>query len=53
MIILKTAEQIEKMKKAGDILAAVHREIRKMIKPGVTTKENRYICRKVPRRKRS
>lgn len=39
MIILKTPEQIEKMAKAGKILAAVHREIAKMIKPGVTTRE--------------
>lgn len=39
MIILKTPEQIEKMRKAGEILASVHKEIAKMIKPGVTTKE--------------
>nr|WP_300001864.1 type I methionyl aminopeptidase [Tissierella sp.] len=39
MIIIKTEEQIEKMAEAGKILAAVHREIAKMIKPGVTTLE--------------
>lgn len=39
MIILKTQEQIAKMKKAGDILAECHRQIAKMIKPGVTTLE--------------
>lgn len=39
MIILKTPEQIEKMKKAGEILASVHKEIAKMIKPGITTSE--------------
>lgn len=39
MIILKTQEQIEKMAKAGKILASVHREIAKMIKPGITTAE--------------
>ncbi|MDR6724664.1 methionyl aminopeptidase [Paenibacillus amylolyticus] len=39
MIILKTKEQIEQMKKAGEILAACHREIAKMIRPGITTKE--------------
>lgn len=39
MIILKTPEQIEKMKKAGDILADIHKEIAKMIKPGITTLE--------------
>lgn len=39
MIIVKTPEEIMKMKKAGEILAGVHREIRKMIKPGITTSE--------------
>lgn len=39
MIILKTAEQIEKMRKAGEILASVHKEIEKMIRPGITTLE--------------
>ncbi|OLS02042.1 type I methionyl aminopeptidase [Tissierella creatinophila] len=39
MIILKTPEQIEKMSKAGKILASLHREIAKMIKPGITTQE--------------
>ncbi|HLS53834.1 MAG TPA: M24 family metallopeptidase, partial [Tissierellaceae bacterium] len=39
MIIIKTEEQIEKMKKAGEILANIHKEIGKMIKPGMTTME--------------
>ncbi|MBQ6447390.1 type I methionyl aminopeptidase [Cytobacillus oceanisediminis] len=39
MIHLKTPEQIEKMKKAGEILADCHKEIRKLIKPGITTEE--------------
>mgnify|MGYP000893530256 CR=1 FL=1 len=39
MIHLKTKEQIENMKKAGDILTACHREIAKRIRPGVTTWE--------------
>ena len=39
MIILKTKEEIEKMHAAGRILAACHREIEKMIRPGVTTWE--------------
>lgn len=39
MIIIKTKEQIQKMKEAGQILAGVHKEIRKMIKPGITTME--------------
>ncbi|HEY4544698.1 MAG TPA: type I methionyl aminopeptidase [Tissierellaceae bacterium] len=39
MVIIKTKEQIEKMKEAGEILAEVHRNIKEMIKPGVTTME--------------
>ncbi len=37
MIILKTKKQIQYMKKAGKILASCHKEIAKMIKPGITT----------------
>jgi methionyl aminopeptidase len=36
MIIIKTREQIELMRKAGEILAFCHREIAKMIRPGIT-----------------
>lgn len=36
MIILKTREQIEQMHKAGKLLAAIHREIAGMIRPGIT-----------------
>ncbi|GGG04366.1 type I methionyl aminopeptidase [Paenibacillus abyssi] len=39
MIIIKTDEEIAKMKKAGEILAACHREIRGLIRPGITTLE--------------
>ena len=39
MVIIKTKEQIEMMKEAGEILAEVHRNIKEMIKPGVTTME--------------
>ncbi|MGD6844733.1 type I methionyl aminopeptidase [Bacillus infantis] len=39
MIVLKSAREIEAMKKAGEILAACHKEIAKKIKPGVTTWE--------------
>jgi methionyl aminopeptidase len=39
MITLKTKEQIEKMKKAGELLASCHREIAGMIKPGITPLE--------------
>ncbi len=44
MIIIKTEEQIQKMKKAGELLAQVHREIAKMIRPGITTMEiDRFV----------
>lgn len=39
MIILKSEEEILKMKKAGEILANIHREIAKMIRPGISTKD--------------
>lgn len=37
MIIIKTKEEIQKMKEAGKILANIHKEIAKMIKPGIST----------------
>lgn len=37
MIILKSKEEIEEMKKAGGIVAAFHKAISGMIRPGVTT----------------
>ncbi|WP_415814266.1 type I methionyl aminopeptidase [Mesobacillus thioparans] len=39
MIVLKSAREIENMKEAGKLLASVHKELRKLIKPGVTTWE--------------
>jgi methionyl aminopeptidase len=39
MIVLKSKREIEAMKKAGEILAACHKEIAKLIKPGITTWE--------------
>jgi len=39
MIILKREQEIENMKQAGIILANLHKEIAKMIKPGITTME--------------
>lgn len=39
MIVLKTNREIQYMKEAGKILASCHKEIAKMIKPGVTTWE--------------
>lgn len=39
LITIKTKQEIEMMKKAGEILATCHREIAKMIQPGSTTLE--------------
>ncbi|GGI45717.1 methionine aminopeptidase [Paenibacillus marchantiophytorum] len=39
MITIKTKEEIEKMGRAGRILADCHKEIAKMIRPGITTWE--------------
>lgn len=39
MIVLKSKREIEKMHEAGKLLAACHKEIAKIIKPGVTTWE--------------
>lgn len=39
MIVLKSMREIEKMKKAGKILASCHKQIVNLIKPGVTTWE--------------
>lgn len=37
MIVIKTPQQIELMAKAGKILTACHRELRKIIRPGIST----------------
>lgn len=39
MIIVKSKEEIEQMRAAGAILAACHKEIARMIRPGITTWE--------------
>ncbi|WP_059172484.1 type I methionyl aminopeptidase [Bacillus sp. FJAT-27445] len=39
MIVLKSPREIAMMKKAGEVLAACHREIAGIIKPGITTWE--------------
>src|SRR5690625_542291 len=39
MITRKSKREIEQMKKAGEILVKCHKEIAKMIKPGITTME--------------
>lgn len=39
MIILKSASEIAQMRAAGRIVAHVHEELRKAVRPGVTTRE--------------
>lgn len=39
MITLKTKEEIARMKEAGELLAACHKQIAVMVKPGITTFE--------------
>lgn len=39
MIVLKSLREIEMMNKAGELLASCHKEIAKLIKPGITTWE--------------
>lgn len=39
MIVLKSMREIEQMKEAGKILASVHKQLAKRIKPGITTWE--------------
>ncbi|RFU60282.1 type I methionyl aminopeptidase [Bacillus sp. V59.32b] len=39
MITIKSQREIQMMQEAGKLLAACHREIAKMIKPGITSKE--------------
>ncbi|NGZ75225.1 type I methionyl aminopeptidase [Saccharibacillus alkalitolerans] len=44
MITLKSEREIQLMDAAGDLLAACHKEIAKMIKPGITTMEiDRFV----------
>ncbi len=38
MIIIKTPEEIQKMKDAGEIVAGVHKTLKEIIKPGISTK---------------
>lgn len=50
MITLKSAKEIEEMKRAGEIVADCHREVAKMIVPGITTLElNEFVARHIER----
>ncbi|BDR58416.1 type I methionyl aminopeptidase [Xylocopilactobacillus apicola] len=46
MITIKSAREIEGMAQSGQILAGVHRELRNIIKPGISTWEIEEFARK-------
>ncbi len=50
MIVLKSARELERMRKAGWIVREAHREVQKAIRPGVTTKELDRIADRVIRK---
>lgn len=48
MIILKSPREIEEMKRANQIVADCHREVAKLIGPGITTQEiNDFVARHI------
>jgi methionyl aminopeptidase len=49
MILIKSPQEIEKMRTAGRIVALAHQAIAPLIKPGVTTKEIEMVADKVIR----
>jgi len=48
-VTIKSAEEIEKMREAGRLLARVHEELAKAIRPGVSTKEIDTVCEELIR----
>ncbi len=49
MVTIKSEREIELMREAGKILAEVHRELGKVVKPGISTKEIDRICEEMIR----
>ena len=49
VVTIKSAEEIEKMRRAGRLLARVHEELAKAIRPGVSTKEIDRVCEELIR----
>ncbi|MBP1047370.1 type I methionyl aminopeptidase [Enterococcus sp. BWM-S5] len=48
MITLKSTREIEQMKESGAILAGIHKQLREVIKPGITTNEiNQFVHKKI------
>lgn len=50
MIVLKSAKELERMRRAGWIVREAHREVQKAIRPGVTTKQLDRIADRVIRK---
>jgi methionyl aminopeptidase len=50
MIILKSAKELERMRKAGRIVYLTHQAIREAIRPGITTRELDRIAEQVIRK---
>ena len=49
MVTIKSEREIELMREAGEILAKVHEELGKTVKPGISTKEIDRICEEMIR----
>ena len=49
MVTIKSEREIELMREAGKILASVHEELGKAVKPGISTKEIDRICEEMIR----
>lgn len=49
MVTIKSEREIELMREAGRILANVHEELGKVVKPGISTKEIDRICEEMIR----
>ena len=48
-VTIKSAREIELMREAGRILALVHEELEKIIRPGISTKEIDRVCEELIR----
>ena len=49
MVTIKSEREIELMREAGKILAKVHEELGKVVRPGISTKEIDRICEEMIR----
>ena len=49
MVTIKSAREIELMRKSGRLLAQVHEELAKVIRPGISTKEIDTFCEELIR----